>query len=50
MYRGKYYIDQTDESRVLFKNISNIEVSGGGDVICETPVNVPELVGNKRWR
>ena len=31
------------KARISFKNIDNLKVSGGGDVLCETPVNVPQL-------
>jgi hypothetical protein len=29
--------------KIFYKSIDNLDVSGGGDVIGETPVNVPEL-------
>lgn len=31
------------KARITFKSIDNLEVSGGGDIECETPVNVPKL-------
>ena len=31
------------KARISFKNIDNLEVSGGGDTECETTVNVPKL-------
>ncbi len=31
------------KARISFKSIENLEVSGGGDIECETPVNVPKL-------
>jgi hypothetical protein len=31
------------KARISFKSIDNLEVSGGGDIICETSVNVPNL-------
>ena len=38
-------------ARILFQNMSNLNVSGGGDIVCETPVHVPDLgVDDKRWR
>jgi hypothetical protein len=31
------------KARIVFKSINSLRVSGGGDVTCETPVNVPNL-------
>jgi hypothetical protein len=31
------------KARITFKIINNLRVAGGGDVNCETPVNVPDL-------
>ena len=31
------------KARISFQNIGKLKVSGGGDVICETPVYLPEL-------
>ena len=31
------------KASISFKSIDNLKVSGGGDVVAETPVNVPEL-------
>jgi len=30
-------------ARITFKSIDNLKVSGGGDIECETPINVPKL-------
>jgi hypothetical protein len=32
------------KARISFKSIDNLKVSGGGDIHCETPVNVPDLI------
>ncbi len=31
------------KARISFKSIDNLQVSGGGDIVAETPVNVPKL-------
>jgi hypothetical protein len=31
------------KARISFKSIDNFKVSGGGDIKCETPINVPKL-------
>lgn len=31
------------KARISFKLIDRLKVSGGGDIICETPLNVPQL-------
>ena len=31
------------KATISFKSIDDLKVSGGGDVICETPINVPKL-------
>jgi Putative auto-transporter adhesin, head GIN domain len=31
------------KARISFKSIDNLKVSGGGDIECKTPVNVPKL-------
>jgi len=34
------------KARISFKNLRDLKVSGGGDIICETDINVPELSVN----
>jgi hypothetical protein len=41
--RNNLMATQPMRARISFKNISNLRVSGGGDVISETPVNVEAL-------
>ncbi len=41
--RNNIWATQPLKARITFKNIDNLDVSGGGDVTGETPVNVEEL-------
>lgn len=41
--RNNLIVTRQLKARVTFKNIDNLKVSGGGDVISETPVNVEDL-------
>lgn len=41
--RNNLWATQPLKARITFKNMENLDVSGGGDVTSETPVNVEEL-------
>jgi len=41
--RNNIWTTQPMKARITFKDMSNLKVSGGGDVISETPVNVEKL-------
>jgi hypothetical protein len=41
--RSNLVISGSRTARISFKSIDKLEVSGGGDIECKTPVNVPEL-------
>lgn len=41
--RNNLMVTRQLKARITFKNIDNLKVSGGGDVISETPVNVEVL-------